>query len=75
MTHVWQYEQWGKWKYAILGVWTQFKHRVLGIDQYGWLHNSHRPFGQQGMEQQATIVQDCFRNNRFYACGLSPFRP
>ncbi len=67
--HVFQFEDWGGFKYYARGLWTQFKN--LFADQYHWTPG--KAFSRYGMEQQAEIVAFCVVRRDSEACAISPF--
>ncbi|MEP7326272.1 MAG: hypothetical protein ABI836_10020 [Gemmatimonadota bacterium] len=79
LTHVSQYQRWGRWRYYLCGAWTQVVQRLLlRHDVYHWRTEAGKTFDQFGMEQQGKIVEDCFNvasPRRTEARHLSPFRP
>jgi hypothetical protein len=79
LTHVSQYQAWGRLRYYLAAFWNQFVLRgMLGRDVYAWEAQSGKPFTEFGMEQQCQIVEDCFNvasPRRTEAQQLSPFVP
>jgi hypothetical protein len=78
LTHCGQYQAWGPWRYYMRGLATQVRdllHRAvrIGSSQYHY-HGTPKAFEAYGMEQQAQIVEDCFRGHEV-AGTISPFRP
>jgi RHS repeat-associated protein len=62
VTHSMQFQKWGSSEYLRQG----FNERMFeleGGNPYGYRLNG-RPFEKYGMEQQAQIVEDCFRGKR-----------
>lgn len=79
LTHVSQYQRWGRWRYYLSGAWNQVVLRLLlRRDVYRWRTEAGKTFDQYGMEQQGRIVEDCFNvasPRRAEARHLSPFLP
>jgi len=79
LTHVSQYQRWGRLRYYLAGIWNQVVLRLLlRRDVYDWRADAGKTFHQFGMEQQGQIVEDCFNiasPRRTAAQHLSPFRP
>jgi hypothetical protein len=71
-THVSQYKQWGAAYYYADAVMTQ-SFNALGDDQYQVPKPMTKPFGKYGMEQQATIVEQCFGGDA-ESCAKSPYQ-
>lgn len=71
MTHVGQFQTWGRIRYVAQGLMTQAFDQ-LGADQYDPPLPLTRKFNGYGMEQQATIVERCFEGNAQY-CAVSPY--
>lgn len=79
LTHCAQYQRWGPFRYFGTGMITQIRallHRQLrmGASPYYYRLDPGKPFEAYGMEQQAQIVEDCFRGHPG-AVAISPFRP
>jgi hypothetical protein len=79
LTHCGQYQAWGAWRYFTRGAAAQLRdllHRALGVgtNPYHYTLEPGKPFHAYGMEQQAQIVEDCYRGN-LPARAVSPFRP
>jgi hypothetical protein len=79
LTHCGQYQAWGAVTYYARGARAQVKellYRTLRIGTSPYRYNVERekPFRAYGMEQQAQIVEDCFRGDPG-ARSVSPFRP
>jgi hypothetical protein len=79
VTHCGQFQRWGVWKYFRRGAAAQTRewlHRTLriGVSPYHYRPAPDRPFQTYGMEQQAQIVEDCFRGHPG-AQAISPYRP
>jgi Domain of unknown function (DUF4157) len=79
LTHCAQYQAWGPLTYYSRGAKAQLRellHRAFGIGSspYRYEVESGKSFGAYGMEQQAQIVEDCFRG-RSEARQMSPFQP
>ena len=79
VTHCAQYQQWGALAYFGRGAMTQLQdllHRTLGLgaSPYAYQAEIGKPFEAYGMEQQAQIVEDCFRGDAA-ALAVSPFGP
>lgn len=75
LTHCGQYQAWGAWTYFMRGASAQVRdllHRglCLGRSPYRYTVEPGKPFESYGMEQQAQMVEDWFRQSR----GLTPFR-
>jgi hypothetical protein len=78
LTHCGQYQAWGAWRYYTRGLVAQVRellHRSarIGPSQYRYRLEHSKPFEEYGMEQQAQIVEDCFRGDPA-AGSISPFR-
>ena len=79
VTHCGQYQEWGALAYFGRGAMTQLRdllHRTLGLGEspYAYRVEIGKPFEAYGMEQQAQIVEDCFRGDAT-ALAVSPFGP
>ena len=79
VTHCGQYQSWGALAYFSQGAIAQLRdllHRTLGLGEspYAYRVEVGKPFEAYGMEQQAQIVEDCFRGDAI-ALAVSPFRP
>jgi len=79
LTHCGQYQAWGALTYYARGASAQLKellYRALkvGNSPYRYSMETAKPFEAYGMEQQAQIVEDCFRGDPG-ARSVSPFRP
>jgi hypothetical protein len=79
VTHCAQYQEWGALAYFGRGAMTQLRdllHRtlVVGESLYAYQVEIGKPFDAYGMEQQAQIVEDCFRGDAA-ALAVSPFGP
>jgi hypothetical protein len=66
LTHCGQYQAWGFWVYFARGVRAQLRELLyrafgLGSSPYRYRIEAGKPFESYGMEQQAQIVEDCFR--------------
>jgi hypothetical protein len=66
LTHSGQYQEWGAVRYFARGATAQLRHllyRKLGIgsNPYDYELDTGRMFAAYGMEQQAQMVEDCFR--------------
>jgi hypothetical protein len=66
LTHCGQYQAWGFWVYFARGVRAQLSELLyrafkLGSSPYRYRIEAGKPFEAYGMEQQAQIVEDCFR--------------
>jgi hypothetical protein len=66
LTHCAQYQAWGPGVYFARGVITQLRelaHRTLGVGSspYAYRVKPGKPFRSYGMEQQAQMVEDRFR--------------
>jgi hypothetical protein len=66
LTHCGQYQAWGAGVYYTRGMITQLRdllHRTLGVgsSQYSYRVKPGKPFRSYGMEQQAQMVEDRFR--------------
>jgi hypothetical protein len=70
MTHVGQFEDWGALGYVVGGGLTQFFN--LFEDQYSVPLPMGRNWTRYGMEQQATIVEQCYAGVQVY-CANSPY--
>jgi hypothetical protein len=73
LTHCAQYQAWGPLVYFAKGAAAQARellHRKakIGSSPYAYTVTPGKPFAAYGMEQQAQIVEDCFR-------GITQFRP
>jgi uncharacterized protein DUF4157 len=69
VTHCGQFQEWGALAYFGRGAITQLRdllHRTLGVGEspYTYQLESGKPFEAYGMEQQAQIVEECFRGTR-----------
>jgi hypothetical protein len=80
LTHVGQYQQWGGFGYAADGLLIQSVNTVanwLGADDpvYQVPLPTSKRFGQLNMEQQATVVEGCYRGISAY-CSIpgQPYR-
>jgi hypothetical protein len=79
LTHCAQYQAWGALAYFSKGFAAQARellHRKTGIGRspYRYTVEPDKPFTAYGMEQQAQIVEDCFRGHPS-ARAISPFQP
>jgi hypothetical protein len=79
LTHCGQYQAWGPWTYFARGARSQLidlLHRTvrLGASPYRYRVEAGKPFAAYGMEQQAQIVEDCFRGHAD-ARSIPPFQP
>jgi hypothetical protein len=79
VTHCGQFQQWGALAYFGRGAITQLRdllHRSLGVGEspYRYQVEIGKPFEAYGMEQQAQIVEECFRGDAT-ALAVSPFGP
>jgi uncharacterized protein DUF4157 len=79
LTHCGQYQAWGPLTYFMRGARTQLRdllYRTIGIGSspYRYRQEIGKPFEAYGMEQQAQIVEDCFRGHPG-ATAISPFQP
>jgi Domain of unknown function (DUF4157) len=79
VTHCGQYQDWGALAYFGRGAIAQLRdllHRTLGLGEspYTYQVEIGKPFEAYGMEQQAQIVEDCFRGDTT-ALAVSPLRP
>ncbi|MDQ2930849.1 MAG: DUF4157 domain-containing protein [Gemmatimonadota bacterium] len=72
VTHVGQFQRWGWIRYTAQGLATQFFDNVLHEDQYSVPLPMKRAWSNYGMEQQATIVEQCSAGNPVY-CAKSPY--
>jgi hypothetical protein len=68
LTHCAQYQAWGPAVYYARGMITQLRdlaHRTLrvGSSPYSYRVKPGKPFGSYGMEQQAQMVEDRFRQD------------
>jgi hypothetical protein len=68
LTHCAQYQAWGPGVYFARGLITQLRdlvHRTLrlGTSPYSYRVQPGKPFRSYGMEQQAQMVEDCFRRS------------
>jgi hypothetical protein len=68
LTHCGQYQTWGAGVYFARGMITQLRdlaHRTLGVGSspYSYRLKPGKPFRSYGMEQQAQMVEDRFRQN------------
>jgi hypothetical protein len=66
LTHCAQYQAWGPGVYFARGITAQLReliHRTLrvGSSPYSYRVKPDKPFGSYGMEQQAQMVEDRFR--------------
>jgi uncharacterized protein DUF4157 len=66
LTHCAQYQAWGPWVYYARGAITQLRDQVhrklkLGSSPYSYRLKPGKPFRSYGMEQQAQMVEDRFR--------------
>lgn len=66
LTHCGQYQAWGPWRYYTRGLREQARDLIyratrIGSSPYGYTCEPGKPFEAYGMEQQAQIVEDCFR--------------
>ena len=72
LTHCGQYQTWGPGLYFARGAITQLRdlvHRTLGVgtSPYAYRVEPGKPFGSYGMEQQAQMVEDRFRQSSDHA--------
>jgi hypothetical protein len=79
LTHCGQYQSWGALTYYARGAKAQIKellHRAfrIGSSPYRYEIQTGKLFEAYGMEQQAQIVEDCFRGHSA-ARTVSPFQP
>lgn len=79
LTHCGQYQAWGAVTYYARGARAQVRELLyrtlrIGTSPYRYSVEREKPFQAYGMEQQAQIVEDCFRGNPG-ARSLSPFQP
>ena len=77
--HCRQYQAWGAWTYYRRGAVAQLQDLVyrtfrVGSSPYRYQPLPDRAFHLYGMEQQAQIVEDCFRGHPV-ARAISPFQP
>jgi RHS repeat-associated protein len=73
--HVWQFATWGRGRYLRQGVGARIE-ELRGRNPYHIpnLGESVLGFHEYGMEQQAQLVERCFRGD-MDSCVLSPFQP
>jgi hypothetical protein len=79
LTHCGQFQEWGALRYFAVGLVTQMRDLVhrwtgVGLSPYRYIIATGKPFDSYGMEQQAQIVEDCFRGDPA-ALSISPHRP
>ena len=79
LTHCGQYQAWGAVTYYARGARAQVRELLyrtlrIGTSPYRYSVEREKPFQAYGMEQQAQIVEDCFRGDPG-ARSLSPFQP
>jgi RHS repeat-associated protein len=77
LTHVGQFLDWGATAFVAAGIRSMTRdflgmqvYEIPGVDPLVSLR-----FGQWGMEQQGSIVQNCFRRPFTISCTVSPYRP
>lgn len=68
LTHCGQYQAWGPLTYYLRGARTQLRDLIyrrwrIGSSPYRYSLEAGKPFEEYGMEQQAQIVEDHFRNS------------
>jgi hypothetical protein len=66
LTHCAQYQAWGPWVYYARGAINQLRDQIhrklrLGPSPYSYRVKPDKPFGSYGMEEQAQMVEDRFR--------------
>lgn len=69
LTHCGQYQAWGFWRYFARGATSQarellYRKTGLGSSPYSYRIEPGKAFQRYGMEQQAQMVEDCFRSGR-----------
>jgi hypothetical protein len=68
LTHCGQYQAWGPFTYFLRGARTQLRELIyrkwrIGSSPYRYTLETGKPFEAYGMEQQAQIVEDRFRDS------------